>query len=278
MSIRNVLVVAAIAISCAAAAPAFAENPMVLDGFCRNLVKQAPAHLEEGGFLQMLCEWPEIEGQPWEDRLSEWFEGTGCDAIVFAGGSYDPVRYAQTRMPVVTAPAGKDADYRTFEEWVNYYQSEKVKAIHAGFLTMRRRSGHNWVHFEQVSIEPSLLLGKSILHRFMMRDQPLSDTELLESRIEVAQGVQLLQLLEFSDHNWRRPQKIRMTQTFGLQLVYDLTTEVADFVAKLDGSSALSVLVDGLARKATVPREKVEAECLAMVRKWLYLGFVRQLP
>ena len=58
---------------------------MELDGFCRNLVKQAPAHLEEGGFLQMLCEWPEIEGQPWEERLAEWFAGTGCDAVVFRG-------------------------------------------------------------------------------------------------------------------------------------------------------------------------------------------------
>jgi len=257
----------------------FAENPMGLDGFCRNLIKQAPAHLEEGGFLQMLCEWPEIEGQPWEERLSEWFDGTGCDAVVFAGGSYDPIRYAQTRLPVVHAPAGKDADYRTFEEWVNYYKAERIKAIHAGFLTMRRRSGHNWVHFERVSTEPSLLLGEAILHRFMMRDQPApSDEQLLEARIEVAQRVQLMQLLEFSDQDWRRPQKIRMMQTFGLQLVHELTAEVAEFVTKLDGSSPLGELVDSLAREAPVPREKVEAECLSMVRKWLDLGFVRQLP
>ena len=34
------------------------------------------------------------------------------------GGSYDPVRYAQIRLPVVTAPAGKESDYRNFESWV----------------------------------------------------------------------------------------------------------------------------------------------------------------
>lgn len=254
----------------------FAENPMGLDGFCRNLVKQASAHLEEGGFLQMLCEWPEIEGQPWEDRLSEWFEGTGCDAIVFSGGSYDPIRYAQTRLPVVTAPAGKDADYKTFEEWVSYYQAEKVKAIHAGFLTMRRRSGQNWVQFERVSTEPSLLLGEAILHRFAIRDQPPSDEQLLSSRLQVAEGVQLVQVVEFAEHEWRRPQKVRMVQTFGLQLAHDLTTEVAEFITKLDGSAPLGELVDSLARGALVPREKVQAECLSMVRKWLASGFVRQ--
>lgn len=224
----------------------------------------------------MLCEWPEIEGQPWEERLSEWFEGTGCDAIVFSGGSYDPIRYAQTRLPVVTAPAGKDADYKTFEEWVSYYQAEKVKAIHAGFLTMRRRSGQNWVQFERVSTEPSLLLGEAILHRFAIRDQPPSDEQLLSSRLQVAEGVQLVQVVEFAEHEWRRPQKVRMVQTFGLQLAHDLTTEVAEFITKLDGSAPLGELVDNLARGALVPREKVQAECLSMARKWLASGFVRQ--
>ena len=75
------------------------------------------------------------------------------------GGGHDPVRYAQVRLPVVTAPAGKEVDYRRFEEWVEYYKAKKVKAIHAGFLTMRRRSGQNWVHFERVPSEPRCLQG-----------------------------------------------------------------------------------------------------------------------
>ena len=135
-------------------------------GFAGISSSRLPAHLEEGGFLQMLCEWPEIEGQPWEERLSEWFEGTGCDAVVCAGGTYDPILYAQNRLPVVTTPAGKEADYQKFEEWVSYYKAEKVKAIHAGFLTMRRRSGQNWVHFERVSTQPYVPLGDAMLHLF----------------------------------------------------------------------------------------------------------------
>jgi hypothetical protein len=255
----------------------FAESPMELDGFCRNLVKQAPAHLEEGGFLQMLCEWPEIEGQPWEERLAEWFEGTGCDAMVCAGGTYDPIQYAQNRLPVVHAPAGKDADYRHFEEWVNYYKAKKVKAIHAGFLTMRRRFGQNWVHFERVSSQPTIKLGDAMLRRFTIRDQPQSDEQLLKSRLQAAEGVQLRQIVEFTEQQWRRSPRIQVIQTFGLQLIHELTPDVAEFITKLDGSSPLGELVDGLAREAPVPREKVQAECLSIVRKWLDRGFVRQL-
>jgi len=254
----------------------FAENPMKLDGFCRNLVKQAPAYLEEGGFLQMLCEWPKIEGQPWEERLAEWFEGTGCDAVVCAGGGYDPIRYAETRLPVVNAPSGTEADYRKFEEWVNFYKSEKVEAIHSGFLTMRRRSGQNWVHFERVSSEPSMPLGDAMLHRFALRDQPLSDEQLRNSRLQVAEGVQLTQIVEFADQQWRRPHMIRMEQASGLRLVVELTPEVADFVTELDGSKPLGEMVDRLAQETQAPPEKVQAECLSMVRKWLDRGFVRQ--
>ncbi|MGH9646780.1 MAG: methyltransferase [Bryobacteraceae bacterium] len=254
----------------------FAENPMDLDGFCRNLVKQAPPHLEEGGHLQMLCEWPEIEGQPWEERLAEWFEGTGCDAMVFQGGSYDPVRYAQVRLPVVSAPAGKEVDYRRFAEWVDYYKEKKVKAIHAGFLTMRRRSGQNWVHFERVPSEPKLPLGDAILKRFAVRDHPLSDEQILGGTFQIAQGVQLQNALEFRDQQWIRPPNVRMVQTQGLQLVHDLTNDVAEFVTKLDGSTPLGELVSSLAGEALAPRQKVEAECISLVKRLLDRGFVRE--
>ncbi len=255
----------------------FAENPMELDGFCRNLVKQAPPHLEEGGFLQMLVEWPEIEGQPWEERLAEWFEGSGCDAMVFHGGTYDPVRYAQARLPVVAAPAGKETDYRRFAEWVDYYKEKKVKAIHAGFLTMRRRSGQNWVHFERAPSEPKLLSGDAILQRFTVRDQPPSDEQLLRGTFQIAEGVQLRNALEFRDQQWVRSSSVQMVQTSGLQLVQDLTHDVAEFVSKLDGSAPLGELVDGLAREASAPRQKVESESVSLVKRLLDRGFVREV-
>jgi len=253
----------------------FAENPMELDGFCRNLVKQASSHLEEGGFLQMLCEWVEIEGEPWQERVAEWFAGTGCDATVFQGGIYDPVQYAQVRLPVVVAPAGREADYRNFLEWVDYYKIKKVQAIHAGFLTMRRRSGENWVHFERITSEPSLPLSDAILHRFAFRDHPLSDDQLLRARLQMVKGVQLRNVLEFAERQWRPSPTVQMVQTFGLQLVHELTSDVAEFVIKLNGSSPLSELVDDLAREAPVPRERVQAECISMVRRLYDRGFVR---
>ncbi len=254
----------------------FAENPMELDGFCRNLIKQAPAHLEEGGYLQMLCEWAEIEGQPWEERLAEWFQDGGCDGMVFEAASFDPIRYAEVRQPVVAGSADREDACRIFEEWVDYYKSRKVTAIHAGFLTMRRRSGQNWLHFERVPWEPTVPSGDAILRRFAVRDRPLSDEQLLRGRLRAADGVQLRQVVEFTDQQWRLSTHVQMVQPAGLQLEQDITPEVADFVSKMDGSIPLGELVDGLAREAPVPREKVQAECLSLVRRLLDRDFLRE--
>ena len=253
----------------------FAENPMELDGFCRNLVKQAPAHLEEGGFLQMLCEWPEIEGQPWEERLAEWFQGTGCDAIVWEGATYDPIPYVQARLPIATASAGKEADCQRFEEWVEYYKARKVKALHAGFLTMRRRSGQNWVHFERVVADVTKPSGQAILDRFAARDQPLSEEQLLRSKLQVAEGIQLRQVMEFHEQQWRLSPKVHMVQTAGLQLMHDLTPDVADFVSRMDGKTHLGELIDTVARDAPVARGAVQTECISLVRRLIDRGLVR---
>ena len=69
---------------------------------------------------------------------------------------------------------------------------------------------------------------------------------------------------------------VHMVQTSGLQLLDDVTPEVADFVSKMDGRAPLSELVESLAREAPVPREKVQAECLSLVRRLLDRGFLRE--
>ena len=35
---------------------------MELDQYCRRVAREAPAHLKEGGYLQMVCEWVQIGG------------------------------------------------------------------------------------------------------------------------------------------------------------------------------------------------------------------------
>src|SRR5580698_889921 len=126
----------------------FCDNSMELDGLCRRLVKEAPEHLEEGGYMQMLCEWAQLTGQPWEERIAEWLEGTGCDAWVMKGLTQDPAEYAQHRIREVMQDPATDAEL--YQGYMNYYRQRGVVAIHDGLLVLRRRTGHNWVRIEEV--------------------------------------------------------------------------------------------------------------------------------
>ena len=135
----------------------FCDNSMELDGLCRRLVKEAPEHLNEGGYMQMLCEWAQVSGQPWEERLTEWLADTGCDALVMKGLTQDPGEYAQHRIRETFANPAEDS--RLYDEYMAYYRQRGVEAIHDGLVVMRRRSGANWVRIEEVPKTPNGDLG-----------------------------------------------------------------------------------------------------------------------
>ena len=81
--------------------PPFAVTPSVrymyrdsgveLDGFCRNLVRQAPEFLNEGGIFQFCCDWAHLAG-----------EGTGKSG--WRGGSKAPVAMRGFCAPTRRAP------------------------------------------------------------------------------------------------------------------------------------------------------------------------------
>ena len=104
----------------------FCDNTMELDGLCRRLVREAPAHLEECGYLQMLCEWAQVSGQSWEERIAEWLQGTGCDAWVMKGLTQNPEEYAQHRIRETSVDTSQDASL--YAEYMNYYRERKVEA------------------------------------------------------------------------------------------------------------------------------------------------------
>ncbi len=167
----------------------FCDNSMELDQLCRQLVKEAPLHLNEGGYLQMLSEWAQVSGQPWEERISEWLEGTGCDAWVMKGLTQDPEEYAQHRIRETTENTGRDAEL--YDGYMAYYRERGVEAIHDGLIVLRKRSGNNWARIEEVPKTPTGDLGEVITSTFAAHDwlrEVESDDRLLAIRPRLARA------------------------------------------------------------------------------------------
>ena len=252
----------------------FCDNPLELDQLCRNFAREAPAYLNEGGYFQMLCEWAGVEGEDWHRRLSEWFEGTGCDALVLKGYSQNPAEYAEEHIRSINAPSEEDP--RRYETYMNYYRKHKVVAIHGGAVAMHRRSGTNWMLMEEVEHTPKDAFGDLVAEMFSRRDFLLtheSDDQLLQLKPKLNAQSRLEQAFHLVEESWNL-QDVTLRIPKGFNPFICLQPAVAEFLVQCDGKRSLDQIIGGFAASAKAPREQVQRECLAAVRTLVERGFL----
>lgn len=253
----------------------FCDNPMDLDGLCRRLVREAPDRLEPGGYFQMLCEWAEIGGQDWHERLGEWFQGTGCDVWVLKGNTVDPAQYAQERIGETNLAPARDAEL--YEEYMAYYRQRRVEAVHKGLVAMRLRPGQNWVLMEDVTDAPREPFGDAVEGRFLARDflaAHANDEQLLGIKPRISAHARLEQIFESSGQGWQ-PSSLTLKLVKGFPSTISMQPLVAEFLSAFDGARALGEMIDALSAKVDAPPGRVRKECLGVTRQLIEYGFVR---
>lgn len=173
----------------------FRDSGVRGDEFCRLLVRVAASCLEEGGYCQLLGNWAHGAEQPWQEVLAGWFDGTGCDAIVWGAHTEDASSYATTWIRQ-TEPDFLDRLPQLYDTWMGYYDREGIEAVTYGLITMRRASGRaNWVRFGKVATGSNAPGGGHVLRLFQLQDflESTSDDHLLDHRFRLADEVRLEQ-------------------------------------------------------------------------------------
>jgi methylase of polypeptide subunit release factors len=252
----------------------FCDNPMDLDQLCRRFVREAPNYLEDDGYFQLLCEWAEVRGQPWQERVTEWLEGSGCDAWVLKGHTQDPSEYAQHRISETGASSERDADL--YASYMAYYRERKVDAIHDGIIAMRRHSGKNWILIEEVTETPKDPFGESVLLTFAARDflaSHIADEQMLAVRPRLSPHCRLEQFFVPAETGWQ-PSSLTLRLTKGFPFFVGLRAPVAGFLSGCNGSRTINEIIQDFARQVDAPLERVQAECLGIIRRLIERGFL----
>jgi methylase of polypeptide subunit release factors len=254
----------------------YSDNSMELDGFCRMLVRQAPEYLNENGYCQMLLEWVQVKGQPWQERLGEWFAGLECDAWVMVSYMRSSADYAMFRVQEDRDEAGSAAaQAELVSTWQRYFESNQVEAICGGMLALRRREGHNWVRMEELKFMPTRPFGDFMRRVFESCDylESHSDEELLETRPALPASARLTKQFAISPEGWKLT-SVDLQSGEGLPYALAMQPQVADFVALCDGKRTLKEIADLVAATAGVDPAVVRRESCGIIRRVADRGMV----
>lgn len=113
----------------------YRESGMAGDDFCRALVREAPEHLDDGGYCQLLANWLHVDGVPWEERVAGWVDGS--DAWIVQRDVQDPAEYAELWLRD-SCEAGTPEYRARYDEWLAYFERQKVVGVGFGWITLRR--------------------------------------------------------------------------------------------------------------------------------------------
>src|SRR5581483_5022853 len=91
------------------------------DDLLRELLREAPAALEEGGYCEVMCEWAHSRGWDWRERLADWTKGSGCDVWVLQGSTYPADVHAEKWAGGEEAESAEELSAR-MGRWLGYYE------------------------------------------------------------------------------------------------------------------------------------------------------------
>jgi hypothetical protein len=248
---------------------------MVGDEVVHTLIRQVPRFLNEGGFCHVLCNWAHLSGESWQDRLAGWFEGSGCDAWVLQTDVLEAKAYA-AKWIRHTQRDNPEQFARRYQSWTDYYDKQRIEAVSGGLITVRRRSGKNWLRMDEGPENMLGPAGEALQRGFELRDflEAVGDDQaLLASRLQVSTDCRLRQDFEPAADGWSANRwEIQLVRGLGYR--GNIDPYVAEFLGLCNGQRPLGEALATLSNRLGQDPQNVAASCLAIVRRLVERGFL----
>ncbi len=245
------------------------------DEVVRRVVTTAPAHLNPGGWAQVLANWVHRRGEPWQDRVGGWLEGTGCDAWVVQREVADPAEYVELWLK--DAGVHGRPDYaRRYDAWLAWFAEQDIEAVGFGWLHLRRTDhlGRPPVlHVEEWPYEVEQPLGREVADRARRTDflAGTDDDQLLGARLSVRVDVRQETVGEVGAAD---PETIVLRQQRGMRRARQADTVEAGLVGACDGDLAVGQILDALASLLDEDPAALRRDRTAAVRELVADGFL----
>ncbi len=241
---------------------------------CERIVREAPAHLTDGGCLEMLCNWPEEEGKDWRSGVSGWFEGSGCDVWVLRLHSLTAPDYAAVWL---AQEAGEPLPPADFGRWMEHLESLGVASVGSGLVVMRPARGRR--PWQEIRDSPPITpgaAGDSIARTLASRDlaaRVRSGTGMLDARLRPSPDLEQVTREHPTGEGWDDA-GLELRLTRGLRFSARVDPVAAALVGLLDGRRTVREAVALFAGRHRVPEEAFLEDLPRAVGRLLHLGLL----
>jgi len=255
----------------------FADSGVRGDEFCRELIRRAPDFLEEGGYCQVMANWAHRAGQSWTDALAGWFEGLGCDVLVWGAETQDASGYAMNWIQQ-TEPAHRERLSELYDEWMRYYDGEGIEAVTYGLVSMRRASGRaNWTRFVKVAKGSSAPGGDHVLRRFRLQDfleTASDDRRLLDEHLRPAPDVRIEQHYAPAENGFRLVSARLHLSRDPSYYTMEADVTVATLVISYRGRRRLRDVLEEMSAGMKISVDELVPGALAVARRLVEHGYL----
>jgi hypothetical protein len=242
------------------------------DEMVRRVVTGAQARLAPGGRAQVLANWVHRRGEPWEERLAGWLDGSGCDAWVVQREVADPAEYVELWLKDAGLHGGEDYAER-YDTWLSWFEDEGIEGVGFGWLDLRRVDRDPVLRMEHWPYDVEQPLGPEIADHgrrtdFLAATPDLADA-LLVTRVDVREE-------SVGAPGAPDPETIVLRQQRGMRRAHQADTVVAGLVGACDGDLTVGQVLDALG--TLLERDNLREEYAGEVRDLVSTGFLTPAP
>lgn len=259
----------------------YRDSGMKTDSLCRQLVKDLPRYLAEGGFAHILISWALRDGEEWSQPLRFWVDGLPCDVWLLHYLTEDPLtQAAKWNQPLISE--GLALYGEAIKRWTDYYEREGIEEIAFGAVILRRRDGgSNWLRADSFRAGQGSSAG--LVRRVFEAEDYLrgldDDHALLNEKFALVPEHQLDQRMRSIKGQWTIDEST-LTLTQGIAFRGTIDVNSALLLQHFDGNNTVKQAVAKAVRELRVPQSDVgefSETAIAMAKRLYQLGFLDRL-
>jgi hypothetical protein len=251
----------------------YRDSGLPLDQISEQIVREATAFLNQGGFAYILTNWVQRTGEDWRDHLGKWVQGSGCDAYVLHHDpAYDPAVYATTWVP--EAEKGGEKFRERFTQWMKFFEQERIEKIHAGAFVLRKRDARNWFvcapSAELVGTAGEAVLGEITRFDYLAATP---DAQLLDAHFRISPLLAIHQTAVASENSLTCT-AIVLKLREGLARTIPITDGILAIITRVHPDRTLGSILHELAELSEQPADTIIAGALPNLRELIFQGII----